>query len=94
MQGMGQSQGGGNRAFFGGEGEDMDVDGDPFINLGLGGQRPGGTARSQSFNVHGPGWNKEKVQDPAIEHDLNVSLEDVLRGESFFSSPPSKSSAI
>jgi len=71
---------GGNRSFhFGGEGEDMDVD-DPFINLGLGGRHPGGAFRSQSFNMHGPGMSKEKVQDPPIEYDLHITLEDVLKG--------------
>ena len=72
---------GGNRPFhFGGEGEDMDVD-DPFINLGLGGRHPGGAFRSQSFNMHGPGMSKEKVQDPPIEYDLHITLEDVLKGK-------------
>ena len=77
MGGMGQQ--GGNRFFPEGS-EDMDVD-DPFINLGFGGRNPGGAFRSQSFNMHGPGMGKEKVQDPAIEYDLNVTLEDVLKGE-------------
>lgn len=73
MGGMGQ---GGNRGFHD---EDMDVD-DPFANLGFGGRTPGGAFRSQSFNMHGPGLGKEKIQDPPIEYDLNVSLEDVLKG--------------
>ncbi len=75
MGGQQQQQ---SRTFgFGGDaGDDMDVD-DPFINLGLGG-RPGGAFRSQSFNMHGP--SKEKVQDPPIEHDLHITLEDVLKG--------------
>lgn len=72
--GMGQQSG----RFFP-EGEEMDVD-DPFINLGFGGRHPGGTFRSQSFNMHGPGMAKDKVQDHPIEHDLNVSLEEVLKG--------------
>lgn len=78
MGGMGQQQGG-NRGFFPEGGEDMDVD-DPFINLGFGGRNPGGAFRSQSFNMHGPGMGKEKVQDPPIEYDLNVTMEDVLKG--------------
>jgi len=76
--GMGQQSG----RFFP-EGEEMDVD-DPFINLGFGGRHPGGTFRSQSFNMHGPGMAKDKVQDHPIEHDLNVSLEEVLKGNEFF----------
>lgn len=80
MGGMGQGQGG-RGGFFPDGGDDMDVD-DPFINLGFGGHRgPGsGAFRSQSFNMHGPNMAKEKVQDPAIEYDLNISLEEVLKG--------------
>lgn len=75
--------GGGNRMFF--HDDDMDTD-DPFgLNIGGSGVRlggPGGANRSQSFNFAGPGRmsNKEREQDPAIEHDLYVSLEDILRG--------------
>ena len=76
MGGMGPQ---GSGRFFP-EGEEMDVD-DPFINLGFGGRQPGGTFRSQSFNMHGPGMTKDKVQDPPIEYDLHVSLEDVLSGD-------------
>ena len=41
--------------------------------------------RSQSFNVGshaagGPGAKKEKVQDPPVEHDLLVTLEDICKG--------------
>ena len=69
---------------------------DPFASLGglggLGGLgAPFGGARtpfrSQSFNVGGRGaaagaapHKKEKVQDPPVEHDLYVSLEDICRG--------------
>ncbi|XP_050541901.1 dnaJ protein homolog 1-like [Daktulosphaira vitifoliae] len=62
--------------------DDMDFD-DGFIRMGHGGAPGlGGAFRSQSFNVHGSpmGRSKEKVQDPAIEHDLYVSLEDIMRG--------------
>jgi DnaJ-class molecular chaperone len=63
----------------------MDVD-DPFANLsGFG--RPGGNAyRSQSFNIHGGGpgsrmgMGKDKQQDPPIEHDLYVTLEEIAKG--------------
>ena len=44
---------------------------------------PGGAFRSHSFNFAGPtgrAAGKERSQDPAIEHDLYVSLEDILRG--------------
>ena len=79
MGGMGQQQG--TRGLFPESGEDpMDVD-DPFINMGFG--RNPGAFRSQSFNMHGPGVGKDKLQDPAIEYDLNVTLEDVLKGELF-----------
>ncbi len=41
--------------------------------------------RSQSFNVGGglggrPSSKKDKAQDPPVEHDLHVSLEDICRG--------------
>lgn len=64
---------------FGGD-EEMDVD-SPFATFGgFGPARPGGF-RSHSFNIHGsPNKPKEKVQDPPIEHDLYVSLEDILKG--------------
>ena len=56
---------------------------DPFGSLGGGGG--GGTSRtpfrSQSFNVGSHATpKKEKVQDPPVEHDLYVSLEDILKG--------------
>lgn len=60
--------------------DDMDVD-DPFGNS-IGGFRvPGGAFRSQSFNVHGsPQKSKDREQDPPIEHDLYVSLEEINKG--------------
>jgi DnaJ-class molecular chaperone len=76
--------GSGNRMFFAGD-EDMDVD-DPFVTLGLGGGRPGGPGgafRSHSFNFHGSPQSrmgKDKHQDPPVEHDLYVSLDEVARG--------------
>lgn len=73
--------------FFGGPGggEDMDLDGDPFgVPLGGGGGRPGANPfRSQSFTAGarpGSGGKAQGRQDPAIEHDLHVTLEEVLRG--------------
>ncbi|XP_050441344.1 dnaJ protein homolog 1-like [Adelges cooleyi] len=63
--------------------DEMDFD-DGFIRMSHGGHHggPGGAFRSQSFNVHGSpmGRPREKVQDAAIEHDLYVSLEDIMRG--------------
>ncbi|XP_063701144.1 dnaJ protein homolog 1-like [Culicoides brevitarsis] len=79
-------------AFFGGSGggnmfdADMGDENDIFAQFGGGrggGGFPGGTFRSQSFNVGGMpqgGQRKQKSQDPPIEHDLYVSLEDVDKG--------------
>ncbi len=59
---------------------------DPFASLGgLGSFGGGGRTpfRSQSFNVGSGGFGsraKEKQQDPPVEHDLYVSLEDICRG--------------
>ncbi|VEN58963.1 unnamed protein product [Callosobruchus maculatus] len=71
---------GNNRMFM--HEDDIEVD-DPFASLG--GQQPrgpgGGAFRSQSFNFHGsPNRSKDKMQDPPIEHDLYVSLEDIAKG--------------
>ncbi|XP_061402389.1 dnaJ protein homolog 1-like isoform X1 [Musca vetustissima] len=54
----------------------------PFGGLGsrhgLGGAfRP--SFRSHSFNVHTP-FKKEKQQDPPVEHDLYVTLEEIYHG--------------
>lgn len=80
-------------AFFGGNtgGPGMmfdvhEVGGEDDIFAQFGGGRggfPGGGAfRSQSFNIGGgqPQGRKPKTQDPPIEHDLYVSLEDVDKG--------------
>ncbi|XP_075217307.1 dnaJ protein homolog 1 [Lycorma delicatula] len=77
-----------NGGLFATHDEDMDMDQDPFGPLGMGsmnmglGRGPGGAFRSQSFNIHGnsPNRGKDKMQDSPIEHDLYVSLEDILRG--------------
>lgn len=75
--------GGPNRmGMFGFNDDDMDVD-DPFASLGVGQPRaggPGGAFRSQSFNIHNANRNKDKLQDPPIEHDLYVTLEDITKG--------------
>lgn len=71
---------GGNRMFSFHD-EDMDMD-DPFSTIGIGGNRAGGTFRSHSFNNHGHQARnaKDRMQDPPIEHDLYVTLEDILKG--------------
>jgi DnaJ-class molecular chaperone len=81
-------------AFFGNDGgnffeADQGEHHDIFAQMGMPGQRQGqgggfpggGPFRSQSFNV-GPQQpqRKTKTQDPPIEHDLYVSLEDVNTG--------------
>ncbi|KAK7872702.1 hypothetical protein R5R35_002689 [Gryllus longicercus] len=75
--------GGGGPRMFGFHDDDMEMD-DPFVSLGMGNARnagPGGAFRSHSFNFHGsPNRNKDKMQDPPIEHDLYVTLEDITRG--------------
>ncbi|XP_054010667.1 dnaJ protein homolog 1-like [Hylaeus anthracinus] len=65
--------------------DDMDID-DP-LGLGMGSQRQGGQGgafRSHSFNFVGAtspkGSGKDRAQDPAIEHDLCITLEEILRG--------------
>ncbi|KAL3290145.1 hypothetical protein HHI36_023509 [Cryptolaemus montrouzieri] len=73
---------GGHNRMFAFHDDDMDVD-DPFASVGLGGPPrggPGGAFRSHSFNVHTPNRAKDKIQDPPIEHDLYVSLEDITKG--------------
>lgn len=77
--------GAGNRVFAFHD-DDMEMD-DPF-NLGMGTQQraggPGGAFRSHSFNFAGPNAGqrspKDRAQDAAIEHDLYVTLEDILNG--------------
>ncbi|XP_055528770.1 dnaJ protein homolog 1-like [Wyeomyia smithii] len=77
--------------FFGNDGGSNvfyhEIGGDMDDILGFGGNRgnmggfPGGAFRSQSFNVQGGSLNrKHKMQDPPIEHDLYVTLEDVNGG--------------
>ncbi|XP_063981664.1 dnaJ protein homolog 1-like isoform X2 [Diachasmimorpha longicaudata] len=66
-------------------GDDMDME-DPF-ELRMAGQRPGGGSgafRSHSFNFAPGGGRmpgqKDQGQDPPIEHDLYVTLEDIAKG--------------
>ncbi|XP_058461443.1 dnaJ protein homolog 1-like [Malaya genurostris] len=69
----------GSNMFYHEIGGDMN---DPFGFGGRGGMGPGfpGASRSQSFNVNGSPNRKHKMQDPLIEHDLYVTLEDVNHG--------------
>jgi len=71
--GMGPGGGLGGRVFFD---EEMEDGGVPLF--GMGGTRPG-AFRSQSFNT-GPTKQRTKQQDPPVEHDLYVTLEDISRG--------------
>lgn len=70
---------GGNTMFYGGD-DEMDTD-DPFSHFGV--RSSGGNPfRSQSFTAGSPNINraKPKGQDPALEHDLYVTLEDIAKG--------------
>ncbi|XP_017281134.1 dnaJ homolog subfamily B member 1b [Kryptolebias marmoratus] len=69
----------------GGMDEDMDTD-DPFSRFGMGGGGMGGFSRSFNPGMGGIGGMGghtsvvKKQQDPAVVHDLKVSLEEVLNG--------------
>lgn len=72
--------------FFGGRNggvdENMDTD-DPFAHFGMGGSGMGGFSRSFSSGMGGLGGHSsvvKKQQDPAVVHDLQVSLEEILNG--------------
>ncbi|XP_055385687.1 dnaJ protein homolog 1 [Condylostylus longicornis] len=72
--------GDGNRMF---DGSNIFMEDDHDIFAQMSGQRmggPGGAFRSQSFNVNQSPNRKRQVQDPPIEHDLYVSLEEVDKG--------------
>ena len=65
---------------------DNDIDTDDVFGLGFDQQRPGGRGgafTSHTFNFAGSNSNKadnkERSQDPVIENDLYVSLEDILK---------------
>lgn len=64
-------------------GAGMDEENDAMNGI-FGNQRagvgPGGAFRSQSFNIHQSPNRKARQQDPPIEHDLYVTLEDVDKG--------------
>lgn len=68
---------GGINMFFGGDNE-MEMDGDPFGGpMGRQGANP---FRSQSFTAGSRGPAKQQRQDPPVEHDLFVTLEEVFKG--------------
>lgn len=77
-----------DRLFDNGSFQQMNDDSDIFTQMGgMGmGQRqsqsgPGGAFRSQSFNFQQQQPNRKRSQqDPPLEHDLYVSLEDIDRG--------------
>lgn len=80
MGGMGLGGHGGNATMFY-DGDDMDVDDHPFgTHFGM--RSSSNPFRSQSFTAGSPNINraKAKQQDPPLEHDLYVSLEDVAKG--------------
>lgn len=60
---------------------DLDTETDFFSPFGGLGSRHGlgGAFRSHSFNVHTP-KKETKTQDPPIEHDLYVTLEEINKG--------------
>ncbi|XP_030383687.1 dnaJ protein homolog 1 isoform X2 [Scaptodrosophila lebanonensis] len=61
---------------------DLDTEPDFFSSPfgGLGSRHGLGSAfRSHSFNVHTP-FKKEQKQDPPVEHDLYVTLEEIYHG--------------
>ncbi|ALC43163.1 CG5001 [Drosophila busckii] len=75
-------------AFFGGSGDGtqeqvfFNIGGDEMLGGGggFGGNPMGGAFRSQSFNAQAPPSRKRQQQDPPIEHDLYVTLEEIERG--------------
>lgn len=72
--------GGANRTFIFDDG-DMDTEDNLFgVGPARGGGPGGGAFRSHSFNFHNMPNRKDKLQDPPIEHDLYVSLEDITKG--------------
>nr|AAP31270.1 DNAJ-1 [Drosophila orena] len=69
--------------FCGGQGGNstdifMNIGNDQFA--GFPGNPAAGAFRSQSFNAQAPSRKRQQQQDPPIEHDLYVSLEEVDKG--------------
>ena len=78
--GPGGGRGGNSRMFFGNSGgEHMDIDDDPFHSFGMGGGLGG--MPGMPGGMHG-GSPHRKRQDPAVVHNLQVSLEDIYKGTS------------
>ncbi|XP_001352723.2 dnaJ protein homolog 1 [Drosophila persimilis] len=77
--------GGGDNMFGGVGGVPCSNTSEVFLNMGaddmFGGFNPNaGAFRSQSFNAQAPSRKRQQQQDPPIEHDLYVTLEEVDRG--------------
>jgi len=72
----GQGGGAGMPHGFGGP-EGMDIDINELLGGGMGG---GGPYRSQTFHGGQSGSKQQRVQDPTIEKDVMVSLEDIAKG--------------
>ncbi|XP_033159539.1 dnaJ protein homolog 1 [Drosophila mauritiana] len=69
----GQGQGGNTNEIF------MNIGGDDMF-ASFPGNPMAGAFRSQSFNAQAPSRKRQQQQDPPIEHDLYVSLEEVDKG--------------
>ncbi len=86
--GQGGGGGGTHRMFFSNSGGDhMDIDDDPFHNFGGMGGGMGGIPGMHpmggmpGMGMHGMnGSPSRKRQDPAVVHNLPVSLEDIFKG--------------
>ena len=74
VPGQGGSAGAGHG--FGGP-EGMDIDINELLGGGMGGNGP---YRSQTFHGGQSGSKQQRVQDPTIEKEVMVSLEDVCKG--------------
>ncbi|KAH8345291.1 hypothetical protein KR067_000577 [Drosophila pandora] len=74
MFGAGGGGGGAHNEIF------MNIGGDDMFGGGFGGNPMAGAFRSQSFNAQAPSRKRQQTQDPPIEHDLYVTLEEVDRG--------------
>lgn len=57
----------------------MGDDDNMYNQMGMGGGVPSGAFRSQSFNAQ-PSRKRQQSQDPPIEHDLYLGLEEVDKG--------------
>lgn len=79
--GPGGHGGHGTHMFFSSGGDPMDIDDDPFGGFGgLGGHRGGMGGMPGMGHGHHHHSTRSKRQDPAVVHDLQVSLEDIYKG--------------